>query len=213
MRNFIYIFLFILTQQSFFVHAQEKNKKLVGALYFTYNDFFRDEKSFSVYKGNGSFSKNNLTEVIKIKLKEKDSSLVYKPGDIFGYTDGKDKYRYYKSKTNPLFTGYYKVKEVGYVIIYEKQVLYKATKGSKLKGLVTHVFFSTEFNSPIRELTYENLSEEFKTNANVLYMIDKMESKCKSCITKKTRKGYNINIQITKYIKSQVGNHTIKSSF
>ena len=195
-------------------YSQDSGKKLVGGLYFTYNDFFKDIKSFSVYKGSGSFNKNNLTEVIKLKVKDKDSSYTFKPGDVFGYTDGKDKYRFYRSAVNPLFTGYYKIREVGFVIIYEKQVLYKSTKGSKMKGLVTQVFFSKEFDSPIKELSYSNLSDEFRSNANMLYIIDKMESKCKNCLTKKTRKGYNLNIQITKYIKSQVsGQQGLKSGF
>lgn len=177
--------------------SQSDEKKITGGIFSSYENFMKNEYSIVTQKGNGRLVKNNLTEAIKIKTK--DSTYHYALGSIYGYFDGRDKYRFFKSTENSLYSGYFKIKEVGQFIVYEKVIYHKATKGSKLKGPVRHVFFSKEFNSAIKELNFNNLTEEFKNVPEILYFVNKVGAKCNSCLTKKTKKGYNITNQINKY--------------
>lgn len=185
------VFFFI----NFNIVAQ--TKKIQSGVFFNYIDFLKNECNVFVLKGEGKFVKNTLNE--RIKIKSKDSTFSYLPGQLFGFYDGKYKYRYWKSSENALYSGYFKIKEVGQFIVYEKVIYHKSTKGSKLKGPVMHVFFSKEFNSAIKELNFNNLTEEFKNVPEILYFVNKIGAKCNSCLTKKTKNGYNITKQINKY--------------
>ena len=178
-----------------FTLQSTKSKKSIG-IYKTYIDFFKEHDDHKLKKG--AIYKNPLSEQLKIKTP--DSTYTIEPGSIFGYFDGKDKYRYYYDGITS-HGGYYKIKEVGQFIIYEKVINHKATRGSKLKGPVKHIYFSKEMNSPIKELNYANLTEEYKDNPEVLYVVSKIGPKCKNCYTKKTKKGYFINYEVSKYIK------------
>jgi hypothetical protein len=190
------VFFFLMTINLF---AQKSNSKIIGGVYLTYADLLKGKITNPVYKGNGKITKNNLTEVLKLKIN--DSTITYNMGDVFGYIDGKEKFRYAKSLENPLYNGYFKFKEVSQFIVYEKTVYHKSTKGSKLKGPIKHVFFSKEVNSAIKELNFNNLSDEFRNVPEVLYWVNKIGAKCNSCLTKKTRNGYNITNQINNYNK------------
>lgn len=176
--------------------AQESIK---GSVYVTFKEFIKNAPSVVVTKKSGnSFNFSPATDIIKIK--SSDSTIKFLPGTVYAYDDGKSKYRYYKSSENVLYKGYFKVVEIGQIIIYEKYVYHRSTPGAKVKGLVKTVFYSMAFDSPIRELNQKNLISDFKTNSVAVEEITAMAS-CKACLIKQSGNSFVINTNLNNLAK------------
>ncbi len=192
---FIMFFLVCICNNTY---AQTKAKPLIGAVYRTYKDFLKGNQSLLTYKGE-TFVPFTYNQTIKIK--NKDTAVRIQPGAIFAYYDGKNNYRYFKSTENKLYVGYFKILEVGQMVVYEKLIYYPTTPNSKVKGQKLRAFYSVTINSDIRELNYTNLSNDFKDEPLFLAEITKIQNTCKECLAKKKKGGYQIVKNIEKAAK------------
>lgn len=125
-----------------------------------------------VYTDFSAFSANTYSDSICLntkgdKLKLGNNSIVkiqtingykknYKLGEIYGYFDGKDKYRYYYDDKNEAgLLGYFKIESQKGIIIYSNWALHGGTT----------YYYSTELDTPLKTLNYKNLIRDF-TNEN-----------------------------------------------
>lgn len=186
-----------------YAYPQTNLSEIKGALYATVKEFIANEPSFVVPKKSGNYFKVNIAND-KVSLKKDNTTKEYAPGSIYGYFDGRNKYRYYKTD-NPLHTGYFKIVELGQIIIYEKLVYYVSKPiafGSKgHRGLVREVFYSLTLDSPIKELNHNNLINDFKDNPVALAEINAVNNSCKSCLSKQKADGYFVNTTLNELAK------------
>lgn len=133
----------------------------------TQNNFSCSKKA-GVFKTASEFISNAFTDSIcmdskKGKIKPGNNSLLkmqsksgvtkkYLPGEIYGYSDSENKFRFFsddKSEAGPY--GYFKMEGNSGLIIYSQWNLHGGT----------FYFYSKDFDSPIKELLKKNLDRDF----------------------------------------------------
>ena len=152
MIRLCFIFLFLL-QFSVLSFAQidtsckSKAGVYLNSVAFDSNTFtdsiFLNNKMDRITMGNNS--------IIKLNSK-KNGQKRYEPGDIFGYSDGTNKYRFFyddKNEGGPF--GYFKLEEINGLLIYSQWALHGGTS----------YFYSKDLDSPIKELLKKNLDRDF----------------------------------------------------
>jgi hypothetical protein len=136
-----------------------------SGLYLTMSDFLQHQLSYSLdcKTENGKIRLHELFGSSTGSLMYKGKKHVFSKAEVYGYRDcnGQD-YRF----SGP---GAYQILDTAGFYLYSYN---KLVRGEKISRPQTVYYFSVTANSPVRELTLENLEKSFPANANFRYRIE-----------------------------------------
>jgi hypothetical protein len=151
-------------------------KKWAG-VYKTYSIYCQRQYSDSVcldIKGNSI----NIGSLNKIIINSNGQKKIFNPGEIFGYFDGENTFRYFETSGAMSPSGFFLIKDTSGLIIYsQKQRSYKHS--------TTGYYYSKNLNDTIKILNVKNLVADFGNDpfvALVETLKNKNEEKARASI-------------------------------
>jgi hypothetical protein len=148
------------------LHAQ-KPKNCVAGVYKTKEDLVGNTISHRVNTADKGYSFGFLFPAdlkLTIKVTTPDTTLEFKPGSVYGYSECGKKYRYYKGGDLLVQEDFYGIEETGPLVIYSSAMVSGNEK-----------FYSRDLGSPIRRLQQRNLEEDFKSEPEFLEAAKKLK--------------------------------------
>lgn len=147
-------------------------------IYKSYDSYLSNNPSVILDHEKGDIIKFTFPAGLQIRLKTKSGEVVtiYKPGDIWGFMQKGELFRYYEPKNQ---------KEVGweyrlyYKVIYNKEVVvYSVYHDGPMPGdTYTAYYYSADLTSEIKKVTDKNLTSDFSDKPQLVELIKKLTVK------------------------------------
>jgi hypothetical protein len=169
-------FLFLLLLQTGFAQTPDS---CFSGVYLTKDDFLRNHLS---YKINESVKGEKLTFTfpadltLTVKIVDKDTIIKFSPGQIYGYKQCEDVFRFFPGAELSVQEDFYKIEEVKGLILYSSAFYIAGTE----------TFYSLDLSSPIHRLTYRNLKKQFNEYPGFLKALKKIRAD----VTDRDENGY-----------------------
>src|ERR1043166_1775454 len=133
--------------------SAQENKPCIAGVYQTAEDLLANKLSHKINtaeKGDkfGFLFPADLK--LTIRIVKPDTTLEFKPGSVFGYSECGKKYRYYPGGDLLAQEDFYGIEEKGGLIIYSS----KFVSGDEM-------FYSRSISSPIHRLSLGNIEKDF----------------------------------------------------
>ena len=130
-----------------------QNKAL--GIYLSANDFMKNKLSYSTFKNQNCIHIHELIYQGFITIKTHKQKLKLSKDSVFGFKDKSGQlYRFYKNSTYAILN------PIDSIVFYSQTRL----GGLKHNQPETHYYFSSHINSPIIELSLNNIKREFKND-------------------------------------------------
>jgi hypothetical protein len=187
MRNIsILIFAFLAFGFSITEKKPAECKKW-GGVYKSPSSYLQKQLSDSVCIENKG---NSIYEGIlnKIVIKNGKEKMIFKPGDIFAYSDGENIYRYFETTGAMSPYGYFKIEDTLGLIIYSQ--IHRSYRHSS-RGY----YYSVGINDSIKILSVSNLEQDFK-NDEFISEIKKLKN-----LTDKSGDSFEVNIAFKRHFR------------
>ncbi len=160
----------------------QKTDSCYSGVYLTKEDFLRNRLSHRInesVKGEKLAFTFPADLTLTVKIVDKDSIFKFKPGEIYGYRQCNDVFRFYPGAELSVQEDFYKIEDIKGLILYSSS-FYIA--GDEL-------FYSVDLSSPIHRLTYRMLKKQFKNSPAFLQALKKI----KSDVRIHNEEGYAVN--------------------
>ena len=186
MKTILFISLAFLFISISLTKGQPVECKKTGGIFKTHDSYIQNQYSDSVCLDN---KKNTIKQVNsnKVVMKSNGNKLIINAGEIYGFFNGENAFRYFKIKGSHSPKGYFKVEDTSGLIIYSQT-------HHHFRDISTKYYYSKGLNDSIRFLNINNLESDFK-NADFIKWVKELRS-----LIDKDRNAFIINELYKKYI-------------
>ena len=173
----ILLFLFFTPR----IYCQNKDSCSAG-VYVTKEDLIRNRLSHKVDKGAKGFDFGFPTPAdlrLEIKITKPDTTLRFKPGQIYGYQECGKVFRYSPGNELLVSEDYYRIEEIKGLVIYTSAF----NSGNEY-------FYSLDLGSKIHRLSIKNIEEDFRNEPPFVESVKELNKKGeRGNIEKRNEKG------------------------
>jgi len=182
----------------FLLHTgySQKQDSCISGVYITKEDFSHNHLSHKINTGEKGTKLEfsfpaDLT--LAVKIITPDTTLKFEAGSIYGFNDCGKVFRYFRGgKELNAQEDYYKVEEVGGLVIYSSAFVSDE-----------EIFYSLSYDSPIHRITMENLKDDFKNYPDFIEAAKKLSSQPGDGLATRDEKGhFKINILYHDLVKN-----------
>lgn len=159
-KIFILPVVFLFFAFSYFKNSTTDCKKWAG-IYKTFSNYTQKQYSDSVcldIKGNSVYQ-GSLYNLI---LKSNRQKTTFNPGEVYGYFDGENTFRYFETNGAMSPYGFFLIKDTSGLIIYSQ-------KHHSYRHSSTGYYYSKTMNDTIKILNIKNLETDF---ANMTFLAE-----------------------------------------
>ena len=186
-------FVFLTTS---LISPAQKVDSCYAGVYFTKEDLLENRISHKINtqaKGYKFTFPLPADLTLTVKIIRPDSTVEFKPGQVFGYSECGKKCRYYAGGDLLAQEDYYRIEEIGGLVIY-----------SSVFNSGSENFYSLDVSSPIHRLLVKNLEKDFADQPGFIASLKHIKQGLYEDISKRDEKGnFIINQLYSKKIKKK----------
>ena len=159
--------LFFKISASFPQEQQSGECKKTGGIFKTSDAYIQNQYSGSVCLDN---KRNAIKQGFsnKVVMKSDGNKLIINAGEIYGFFNGENAFRYFKTKGSHYPKGYFKIEDTSGLIIYS-QIHHH------FRDISTKYYYSKGLNDSIMLLSINNLKSDFK-NTDFIKWVNELKS-------------------------------------